>query len=84
MGCAGAGVRGLAFSPRRVWAATDRGAFVYDRRTRAWNQLAVNLMFELVATPVEAVALEGRSVVFTLSEKGSYALDLDRNTWQKR
>ncbi|MHC4917666.1 MAG: hypothetical protein ACYTGB_19490 [Planctomycetota bacterium] len=84
VGCAGVEVRGLAFCERRVWAATDRGALVYDRRTRAWSQLAVNLQFDLVAQPVESVEVKRGAVVFTLSEKGCYALDLVKNTWTKR
>ena len=84
VGCEGAEVRGLAFSERRVWAATDRGALVYDRRTRAWSQLAVNLQFDLVGAPVESVEIKSGAVLFTLSAKGCYALDLAKNTWTQR
>ncbi len=76
-------VKGMAFAADRVWAASDRGAFVYERRVKAWAQLAINLDFDLVSAPIEKVTCDGKSVVFNIKGKGRYALNRETNKWRK-
>jgi hypothetical protein len=76
-------VRGLAFTPEKVWAATSRGALVYDRRTRAWSQLAVNLDAELLEADVTSVRATQKCVIFGVKGSGRYSLELETNKWSK-
>jgi len=46
-------VNGLAFGRDHVWAATDRGAFCYERKKATWTEYAVNR--EHIGEPVESV-----------------------------
>jgi hypothetical protein len=77
-------VRQLAFDADRVWAATDRGALVYDRRTRYWSQLAVNLDASLLEADVTGVRRDDGRVVFTLADGRRYELDPEANSWRGR
>jgi hypothetical protein len=79
----GVNVNSLAFGRDRVWAGTTRGAFVYDRRTRAWSQLAVNLDARLLDADVRKLQLHEKTVHFTLADKRTYALDVKANTWRQ-
>ncbi len=74
-------VKDMAFSERRAWAATDRGAFVYDRRTRAWSQLAVNLDPKLLNAHVQRVDLREGGAFFSLKDGKTYRLDLCSSGW---
>jgi hypothetical protein len=73
----------LAFGTDSVWAATDRGAFCYDRRTRAWSQLVINLDMDLVEANVEKVGLTEGAVAFTVKGKGRFEQDLKTKKWRK-
>jgi hypothetical protein len=74
-------VKDMAFSADRAWAATDGGAFVYDRRTRAWSQLAVNLDPELLEAHVQRVSLRDNCAFFTVKGGKTYRLDLCSGSW---
>ncbi len=73
----------LAFGPDSVWAATDRGAFCYDRRTRAWSQIVVNLDMDLVEAPVEKVELTEAGVAFTVKGRGRFEFNAKTRKWTK-
>lgn len=78
-------VTSLGFSDGSVWAGTDKGAFVYDRRTKAWSQLVINLDFSLLDVPVESIQVDAEAgiVSFTLTGKGRFALDTRSRKWRR-
>jgi outer membrane protein assembly factor BamB len=76
-------VNALAFGRDTIWAATTKGAFVFDRRTRAWSQLVINLDFDMLEAHIEKVELAGRKVVFTVKSKGRFEQDLKTRKWKK-
>ena len=73
----------LAYGTDSVWAATDKGAFVFDRRTRAWSQLVINLDFDLLEAHVEKVELKDNKLTFTVKGKGRFAQDLKTKKWTR-
>ena len=77
-------VAGMACGKDAVWAATDHGAFLYDRKTRSWSQCAVNLDLNLLDVPVEKVWLTEGGVAFRLKGRGEYELDLTARKWSRR
>lgn len=76
-------VTAVAFDADRVWAGTDRGAFCYERRARAWSQYVVNMDMDLVEAPVEKVELTEAGVVFTVKGKGRFEFDVAAKKWRK-
>jgi hypothetical protein len=76
-------VSGLAFSKASVWAATDKGAFCFERKGGRWVEYAVNR--EHIGVPVDsvAVAADGK-VTFTLKVDGAaraYTFDPATSKW---
>ncbi len=78
-----ASVTGVAYGTDSVWAGTDKGAFVFDRRTRAWSQLVINLDFALLEARIENVALAKSAVTFTVKGKGKYEFNIKTKKWKK-
>lgn len=76
-------VNDLAYSPDSVWAATTRGAFIFDRRTRAWSQLVINLDFAMLEACIEKVEYDKGKVSFTVRNQGRYEQDLKTKRWRK-
>jgi hypothetical protein len=74
---------GAACGPNSVWVATDRGALVYDRKTRSWSQCAINLDLELLDVPVEKVWLTAGGVAFRVKGRGSYEFDAAARKWTR-
>jgi hypothetical protein len=77
-------VNKLAFTKEAAWAATDRGAFCYERRSRGWVEYAVNR--EHIGLPVDSVEVgSDGSVTFRMKIEGkalSYTLDTKSSTWK--
>ncbi|MHC4916971.1 MAG: outer membrane protein assembly factor BamB family protein, partial [Planctomycetota bacterium] len=73
----------LAFGRDTVWAGSSKGAFVFDRRTRAWSQLVINLDFDMLEAHIEKVELNGDKVIFTVKAKGRFEQDLKTRKWRK-
>ncbi|HOX08034.1 MAG TPA: PQQ-binding-like beta-propeller repeat protein [Planctomycetota bacterium] len=76
-------VAGLAMGAEMVWAGTDRGAFCYDRRTRAWSQIVINLDMDLVEAAVEKVELIEAGVAFTVKGRGRFEFNTRTRKWAK-
>lgn len=76
-------VNGLDFSRDYVWAATDRGAFCYDRRSSGWVEYAVNR--EHIGKPVRLVKVDpDGKVIFQMTVGGTrkvYILDPATSKW---
>lgn len=79
-------VNNLAFSQDLVWAATDKGAFCYERRVKAWVEYAVNR--EHIGRPVESISIDSDGAVcFEMNLQGKslkYLLDIKTNSWRRR
>jgi HEAT repeat protein len=79
-------VNALAFDMEHVWAATDAGAFCYDRQQHTWFEYAVNI--EYIGLPVKSVCVEmGSSVVFDMEIDGkdrTFVLDTRSSKWRER
>ncbi len=76
-------VTGMAYGTDSVWAGTDKGAFVFDRRTRAWSQLVINLDFDLLEARVEKVTLAKNAVTFIVKGKGTFEFNIRTKKWRK-
>jgi hypothetical protein len=76
-------VADLAAGTELVWAATDRGAFCYDRRTRAWSQIVINLDMDLIEAAVEKAELTEQGVAFTVKGKGRFEYNSKTRKWGK-
>jgi HEAT repeat protein len=78
-------VNGLAFTKDAVWAATDRGAFCYEREHGAWLEYAVNR--EHIGIPIESIRTDEKGrVLFELKVDGkpaTYAFDPRTEDWEK-
>jgi hypothetical protein len=74
---------GAAFGKQSVWVATDRGALVYDRKTRGWSQCVINLDMDLLDAPVEKVWLTPAGVAFKVKDRGAFEFDAAERKWRK-
>ncbi len=74
---------GLAYGTDSVWAGTTRGAFIFDRRTRAWGQLVINLDFAMLEAHVEKVEFGNNKLIFTVKDKGRFEQDIKTRKWKK-
>ncbi len=74
---------GLAYGTDSIWAATSKGAFVFDRRTRAWSQLVINLDFDMLEAHVEKAEIQAGRLIFTVKAKGRFEQDLKTRKWSK-
>ncbi len=79
-------VRGLVPTRGKVWAATDNGAFCFDRASGSWIEYAVNRTH--IGVPVDSVTVEDEeNVVFTLTVDGAektYVYDARKSKWSER
>ncbi len=78
-------VNGLAFDKDHVWAATDRGAFCYDRKAGGWTEYAVNRTH--IGFAVDSVAVEDDSVILKMKVDGedkTYVFDTKKSSWSER
>jgi hypothetical protein len=78
-------VKKLAFTEDRVWAATDKGVFCYDRKSGGWTEYAVNRTH--VGLPVDSVSAgKDGTIVFEMKVDGRparFALDSAESKWKK-
>ncbi|MFC1671688.1 protein kinase [Planctomycetota bacterium] len=76
-------VYNLAFDTKHVWAATDKGAFCYERTTKAWIEYAVNK--EHIGLPVHSIEFDkDGGIVFCMRIDGrdrTYVLNPADSTW---
>ena len=75
-------VNTLAFDRKCVWAATDSGAFCFERKTRGWVEYAVNR--EHVGLPVKEIEVgKDGMVTFRMDIEGEEKVFvLDMKTWE--
>jgi hypothetical protein len=78
-------VTGMAFEPRRAWAATNRGLFAWDRDRQFWSLFAVGGIH--LDSPVEDVSVtdDGTLVVTVRPEDAPpqrWTCDLERSEWR--
>ncbi len=76
-------VNNLAFGEQHVWAATDLGAFCFERKTRGWVEYAVNR--EHVGLPVKEIEVgKDGMVTFRMDVEGeekTFVLDTKTSAW---
>jgi HEAT repeat protein len=74
----------LAFTREAVWAATEAGAYCYERKNAAWVEYAVNK--EHIGVPVDSVRVDGSGrIVFGMKVDGrprTYTLDPKTSKWE--
>lgn len=74
----------LAFTKDAVWAATEAGAYCFERKSATWVEYAVNK--EHIGMPVDSVSVDGRGrILFGLKVDGqsrTYALDPATSKWE--
>ncbi len=85
VGRKGCTARDVLFREKRVWVATDMGAFLYDRADTAFTLFAVNA--SITSAPVERVTEEADGVVFVVADPAgekAYLFDPSTGRWSGR
>jgi hypothetical protein len=79
-------VNDIAFGPKHVWVASDRGLLAWNRRLGSWSRYAPNMDY-LEAAAVRVSLKKGGALEVTLKGKaggtGTFRRDPEAERWER-